>query len=149
MFYKRRLKPVFVIVLITILWSLAWAQDSNQSESMALRQIMQEMGDHMEVVTAAIAREQWSQVVAMAPLIGEHRQPPFMEKTRILRFAGTDVGTFRSFDNKTQGAAETLKQAALENNGEKVIEAFARLQKTCLNCHQRFREPFVAHFYKK
>ncbi|MCX7546095.1 hypothetical protein [Marinicella gelatinilytica] len=105
MFYKRRLKPVFVIVLITILWSLAWAQDSNQSESMALRQIMQEMSDHMEVVTAAIAREQWSQVAAMAPLIGEHRQPPFMEKTRILRFAGTDVGTFRSFDNKTQEAA--------------------------------------------
>jgi len=144
---KHRLKPVLIIVLITTLWPLAWAEDSKQSESMALRQIMREMSDHMEVITAAIAREQWSQVVVTAPLIGDHRQPPFMEKTRILRFVGSQTGTFRTYDKKTQEAARVLKQAALAKNGAETIDAFAGLQKTCLNCHQRFREPFVAHFY--
>lgn len=147
MINKYRLKPVLIIILITTLGSLAWAKDSKQSESMVLRQIMQEMSDRMEVITAAIAREQWSQVAITAPLIGEHRQPPFMEKARILRFVGTEAGTFRVYDNKTQEAAQVLKQAALAENGGQTIDAFAGLQKTCLSCHQRFREAFVEHFY--
>ncbi|KAA3641310.1 MAG: cytochrome C [Proteobacteria bacterium] len=143
----HQLKPYVIAIIIASLLPVAWAEDNNKSEPMALRKIMQEMSDNMQIMTDAIAREQWHQVVTTAPLVGDHQQPPFMEKTRILRFVGADASTFRSYDKKTQQAAQALQQAALDNDGQHVISAFAELQKSCLSCHQRFREPFVTHFY--
>lgn len=147
MLYPYRLIICLITVAMTGFFSLARANDSGEYEPMALRTIMQEMSDKMQLVTDAIAREQWSQVAIAAPLIGDHRQPPFMEKTRILGFVGGEAGTFRSYDKKTQEAAQVLKEAALAEDGVQIIDAFASLQKTCLSCHQRFRQSFVAHFY--
>ena len=147
MLYPYRLIICLVAVSMAGFYSPIWASDKKQDEVMALRTIMQEMSDKMQLVTDAIAREQWSQVAIAAPLIGDHRQPPFMEKTRILRFVGGEAGTFRSYDKKTQETAQLLKQAALAEDGVQIIDAFASLQKTCLSCHQRFRQSFVAHFY--
>lgn len=145
--HRRRLKCYLIVMIIASLCSQAWADDSDKPEPLALRKIMQEMSENMQIITAAISREQWHKVVTTAPLVGDHPQPPFMEKTRILRFVGSDTSTFRMFDKKTQQAAQTLQQAALDKDGERVINTFAELQKSCLSCHQRFREPFVTHFY--
>ena len=117
------------------------------AEPLALRAIMQELGNNMQAITDGISREDWSRVAAIAPLIADHPQPPFFEKMRILKYVGSEVATFKGYDGKTHAAARALGEAAAGADGEAVIATFATLQKTCLACHEQFRRPFVAHFY--
>jgi cytochrome c556 len=117
------------------------------AQPLAMRGIMQDLGRHMQTVTLAIAREDWALVEKTAPLIAQHPQPPLMEKTRILRFVGTDMGKYKSHDHKTHEAAHELAQAAKNKDGMAVIAAFQSVQTGCYGCHQEFRKPFVEHFY--
>jgi cytochrome c556 len=71
-----------------------------------------------------------------------------MEKLRILGWLGSDAGKFREYDGEVHDAATTMEEAAIRGDGHAVINAFSEVQKSCLNCHQNFREPFVKHFYE-
>lgn len=128
-------------------WTQAHADDLDRTEPMALRKIMQGMGENMQAITDGIAHEDWEIVEKIATLLAEHPQPPVLEKMRILKFIGTDVSKFREYDEKTQQAAMALEQAASRGDGQAVISTFATLQNNCLACHQSFRKPFVEHFY--
>ncbi len=123
------------------------AADTDKAKPLALRKIMQDLGTNMQRITDGISREDWEAVARIAPLIGEHPQPPLLEKMRILKFAGSDAGKFKGYDEKTHAAAQTLQQAARRGDGRAVISAFATLQNSCLACHESFRKPFVEHFY--
>ena len=101
-----------------------------------LRSIMRE-------VVGAISRENWERVAEIAPLIADHAEPPFSEKTRILRFVGTDGARFRGYDRQLHETAVEMGDKARQA----VIEAFSRVQNRCLACHQEFKEGFRAHFY--
>jgi cytochrome c556 len=120
---------------------------TESAQPLAMRGIMQDLGRHMQTVTLAISREDWALVEKTAPLIAQHPQPPLMEKTRILRFVGTEMGKYKSHDHKTHAAAHELAQAAKNKDGMAVIAAFQSVQTGCFGCHQEFRKPFVAHFY--
>jgi cytochrome c556 len=120
---------------------------TESAQPLAMRGIMQDLGRYMQTVTLAIAREDWALVEKTAPLIAQHPQPPLMEKTRILRFVGTEMGKYKSHDHKTHAAAHELAQAAKNKDGMAVIAAFQSVQTGCYGCHQEFRKPFVEHFY--
>ncbi|QOR40721.1 cytochrome c [Billgrantia diversa] len=116
-------------------------------EDLVLRSIMRELDENMRDVVEAISRENWDEIAEIAPLIADHPEPPFSEKTRILRFVGTDAALFRSHDMQVHDAAMEMGEKARQENGEAVIEAFSRVQKHCLACHQEFKEEFRLHFY--
>ena len=120
---------------------------TESAQPLAMRGIMQDLGRYMQTVTLAIAREDWALVEKTAPLIAQHPQPPLMEKTRILRFVGTEMGKYKSHDHKTHEAAHALGQAARNQDGVAVIAAFQSIQSGCYGCHREFRKPFVEHFY--
>jgi len=149
--HRLILKNIFVNAILVLSASCTvfqvWAGDSNGSHPMELRGIMQNLGKNMQVVTDGISREDWELVIKTAPLIADHPQPSFSERVRVLSFIGGDVGKFRDYDKQTHQAARDLVQAAMQENGQMVIAAFAHLQNTCLTCHQSFRKPFVEHFY--
>lgn len=125
----------------------AWAGDATQVEPLALRKIMQELGRNMQAITGAISQEEWAQVVQLAPKVAAHPEPPLTEKMRILAYLSADAVKFRKFDAQTHEAALAMKQAAANSDGKAVIQSFARVQESCLSCHQAFRKPFVEHFY--
>lgn len=132
------------------LWSFqlqAWAGDATQVEPLALRKIMQELGRKMQAITGAISQEDWALVAKLAPKIAAHPEPPLTEKMRILTYLSADAVKFRKFDAQTHEAALAMKQAAASSDGKTVIQSFARVQESCLGCHQAFRKPFVEHFY--
>lgn len=146
---QRHLTPRFALSLGLTLLAVS-AQAATETElapPTALRGIMQDLGRHMQTVTLAIAREDWALVEKTAPLIAQHPQPPLMEKTRILRFVGTDMGKYKSHDHKTHEAAHELAHAAKNKDGVAVIAAFQSVQSGCYGCHREFRKPFVEHFY--
>ena len=146
---KRCLTTVFALSMgLTLLTAGAPAlAEAEPAQPLAMRGIMQDLGRHMQAVTLAIAREDWALIEKTAPLIAQHPQPPLMEKTRILRFVGTDMGKYKSHDHKTHEAAHELAQAAKNKDGMAVIAAFQSVQTGCHGCHQEFRKPFVEHFY--
>ena len=125
----------------------AQAGDATGVQPLALRKIMQELGSNMAATTGAISREDWAQVVQLAPKIAAHPAPPLTEKVRIFAYLGADASRFRSFDAQTHEAALAMKHAAARSDGKAVIQSFARVQESCLGCHQAFRKPFVEHFY--
>jgi cytochrome c556 len=146
---KRCLTTTFSLSLgLTLLTAGAPALAAAESDQpLSMRGIMQDLGRHMQTVTQAIALEDWALVEKTAPLIAQHPQPPLMEKTRILRFVGTNMGKYKSHDHKTHEAAHELAQAAKNKDGMAVIAAFQSVQTGCYGCHQEFRKPFVEHFY--
>ncbi|HEY9031018.1 MAG TPA: cytochrome C [Kangiella sp.] len=117
-------------------------------EPMALRLIMQDLELNMQRIASAIIREDLVAVADLAPLVADHEQPPMTEKMRILSFMGSDAGTFKSLDGVTHDTAMTLKELAENNDGDAVIKTYADLLQSCVACHQKFRKPFVAHFYR-
>lgn len=122
--------------------------ESSDAEPMALRLIMQDLELNMQRIASAIIREDLATVAEIAPLVADHEEPPMTEKMRILSFMGSDAGTFKSLDGVTHDTAMTLKKVAENNDGDAVIETYADLLQSCVACHQKFRKPFVAHFYR-
>lgn len=150
---ERTFKTIVAVgvigTLLATVSAMTWADDNAEAKPLALRKIMQDLGKNMQVITDGISREDWELVAKTAPLVADHPQPPLGEKMRILRFVGTNAGKFKGYDEKTDQAAQALGPAATREDGPSVISAFAKLQNSCLACHQGFRKPFLEHFYDK
>ncbi len=129
--------------------SIVRVQARDSPRPMALRGVMQQLGQDMQAVTAAISNEDWAEVTDLAPRIASHAEPPVGEKMRILGWLGTDAGKFRSLDGQLHDAAIAMGEAAARADGPEVIATFGHVQRQCLACHQEFRQPFQEHFYEK
>lgn len=116
------------------------------ADSLTLREVMAGLGRHMEAITAGITSENWPSVSAEAARIAGHSQPPISEKMRIMGFVGTRMSQFRTYDSDVRRQAEAVRASANAEDGPGVIQAFAKLQDSCLTCHQAFRKAYIQHF---
>lgn len=125
------------------------AGEATDARPLELRKIMQDLDKSMHGIADAISRKDWTLVAKIAPSIAEHPQPPMAERMRILSFMGANASAFRAYDGKTHHAARALEETASRGDAPAVISSFAALQGSCSACHERFRKPFVEHFYGK
>lgn len=144
---RRTAAAVLMLALGGTLLPAAATDTRGQATPMALTGIMRDLGQDMQAVTDAIAREDWPKVATLAGRIADHPQPPLAEKLRILSFVGKDTSRFRGYDKQTHEAAQWLAKAAEREDGSGTITAFANVQTACLACHQQFRKPFQEHFH--
>ncbi len=135
-----------VIFLATL--TTASAQPANAEKPMALRTIMEKMGQEMQKVTGAIAKEDWPAITLLATQIAQHAEPPPQEKVQIITWLGPQAGKFRGFDSQSHQSAMAMAQSASQHDGAGVIDAFAKVQSACMGCHQAFRKDYLQHFYK-
>lgn len=142
-------KIPIIIGLLTIHVQVMAEANIEPVAPLALRGIMQGMDTNMQIITHGIALEDWQLVEKMATEVADHPKPPMSDRKRIKSFFGTDMFRFKSYDMKTHGSAVALGEVAAKKDGNAVIAEFARLQTTCLACHQEFREPFRRHFYEQ
>jgi len=151
----RKHRHAFGTVTLTVtacllLWGFqlpAWAGDATRVEPLALRKIMQELGRNMQAITDAISREEWVQVSLRVKVseLGRIRaevskDAHFFSK----RWLGGGCNFWGELNHE---AALAMKLAAASSDGKAVIQSFAHVQESCLDCHQAFRKPFVEHFY--
>jgi len=108
---------------------------------------MESLGRDMQTTTDAISKEDWARVAETAQKIAHHAEPPLSERKRILDWLGSNSELFEDLDEHTHEVAGAMRKAAENGDGQEVIETFAKLQNSCLACHQRFRRAFVDHFY--
>ncbi len=123
--------------LILALLASGAAQAADNSPN--LRTIMQDLSQQMQKGADAISREDWAALALIAPRIAEHPAPAVTEKVRILTALGSDATRFRELDHQTHRAAEEMAEAARKGDGMAVIAAYARVQTSCMACHQGFR----------
>lgn len=117
------------------------------AQQMELRSVMQDMSRNLQAVVDAISREEWGRVAELSSKIELHQQPSDSEKTRIITFFGPEMGRFKAFDTQTSEAASRLQQFAKAGQPQQVIDSVAKLQTSCLGCHEAFRERFINRFY--
>ena len=135
--------------LMAMIGAMTWADDGTDTPPLALRKIMQDMDKNMHSMADAISQKDWPLVERIAPLIADHRQPPFFEKMRIMGFVGTSVSKYKAHDGSVVEQAQAIGKAAKSNDVQGTEQMFRTLQASCDSCHSEFQKPFVAHFYGK
>ncbi|TKR55131.1 cytochrome c [Allopusillimonas ginsengisoli] len=138
-----------LLVVLASTTTLLSAQTAAPEKPLVLQGVMEKLGQDMQAVTGAISIEDWALVAELAPKTARHAEPPPEEKVRIVTWLGKDAGKFRGFDVQVHEEATAMGEAATRGDGEAVINVFAKVQQTCLACHQSFRKPFVKQFYRK
>jgi cytochrome c556 len=123
------------------------AQATSPPKAMALRAVMKSLGRDMQTTTDAISKEDWALVAESARKIAHHAEPPLSERKLIVDWLGSNSELFEDLDEHTHEAARAMRKAAESGDGQEVIETFAKLENSCLACHQRFRRAFIEHFY--
>lgn len=150
--HSRRI-AVTAVAMGMFLLSASWIAAAENTRQTArfpvLRTIMRDMGQNMQVIADAVAREDWTLVARTAPLLAARPQPSMAEKIRLVGFLGPDAGAFRGYDKSTRQAAQELERAASRGDGEAAAAAFATLERSCLACHRDFRQSFVDTFDEK
>ena len=121
---------------------------SAAAQPMELRAVMQDMSKNLQAVVDAISRADWNRAAESAARIVSHPQPSDAEKARIITFFGPDMGRFKALDSKSSDAAAQIERSARAARPQEVIDSVARLQTSCLECHQTFRERFINQFYQ-
>lgn len=139
------MKPRWILALLASLTIASPA--ALVAQTMELRSAMQDMGQNMQTAVDAISRQDWSRVAQAAARIVKHPQPSDAEKARIIGFFAAEMGRFKAIDSQTGEAAAELERVAVAGKGSEVINAFARVQTACLNCHEAFRDRFLSRFY--
>lgn len=140
-----KFKVLFTMASLLFVNATSSAQ---QTQTLHLKNVMRELSKNMQSATDAIAREDWEMVAKIAPLIGQHEEPPAAEKLRILAYLGKDAARFRSFDHQAHEAADEMRAAALKQDGRAVIKAYGKIQNNCFACHSNYRQGFQKHFYE-
>lgn len=135
--------------LMAMIGAMTWADDSTGTPPLALRKIMQDMDKSMHIMADAISQKDWPLVERIAPLIADHRQPPFIEKIRIMGFVGTSIDKYKAYDGSVVEHAQAVGKAAKSNDVQGTALMFRTLQASCDSCHNEFKKSFVAHFYGK
>lgn len=139
------LRPLHLVFAAALLAGAALAAEAPQP--LELRRIMQDLGRNMQTVVDGISREDWVLVERTAPRIADHPEPPAEEKARLITYLGAEAARFRGYDRQSHDAAEQMGAAAKRRDGAAVIAAFAKVQESCLGCHESFRGRILANFY--
>jgi hypothetical protein len=129
--------------------AMIWADDGTDIPPLALRKIMQDMDKNMHIMADAISQKDWPVVERIAPLIADHRQPPLIEKIRIMGFVGTSIGKYKAYDGSVVEQAQAVGKAAKFNDAQGTELMFRTLQASCDSCHNEFQKSFLTHFYGK
>ncbi|MDG4867822.1 cytochrome c [Guyparkeria sp. 1SP6A2] len=135
------------ILPLTFAGPLAASEEDGHGGVQEFHETMEELGEHTQRIVSAINHENWEWVAREAEAIAEHPRPPKEERQRIMAFAAERKAEFQEYDHEVHAAAAELSDIAAEGDGREVINAFARLQTTCLDCHANFRDDFRQHFY--
>ena len=147
-----RLAGTFAALILPAMMAVpasASEEDHDHGGVHEFHEMMEELGEHTQRIVQAINHEDWAWVAREAGMIADHPRPPAEERKQLKAFTGDRHARFAEYDKAVHATAAELAEIAEQGEGREVINAFARLQVSCLDCHASFREDFRQHFYVK
>ena len=73
---SRRLLSISLSLTLAAFAAGAHAQSVQDEKPMALRAVMEQLGNDMQAVTGAVSHEDWALVAELASKIANHAEPP-------------------------------------------------------------------------
>ena len=107
----------------------------------ALLPIMQRLGSAMTAITVALMTDDAAQVAASAAAIAAHAPLAASELERIKATLGDAMAEFVRLDDAVHRDALRLHDAAKGADTDLVLARLNEVQRGCIACHVRFREP--------
>ena len=151
---RRRMSHIGALAALMLPVMLAGPASASEDENdhggvHEFHEMMEELGEHTQRIVQAINHEDWAWVAREARMVADHPRPPAEQRQRIKAFTGDRHARFAEYDKGVHSTAAELADIAEQGDGREVINAFARLQASCLDCHATFRDDFREHFYMK
>jgi cytochrome c556 len=114
---------------------------SRHSETLTMRQVMQEILADYQAVAGAIATDNGELAADAARRIADHRLPrggmlPYLPLEKI---NGKDLGVLPAMEEAVEGSARRLAAAAEKGDMVMAAQQFGTMTSGCVACHAHFR----------
>lgn len=114
---------------------------SRHSETLTMRQVMQEILADYQSVAGAIATDNGELAADAARRIADHRLPrggmlPYLPLEKI---NGRDLGVLPAMEDAVEGSARRLAAAADKGDMVMAAQQFGTMTSGCVACHAHFR----------
>ena len=114
---------------------------SRHSETLTMRQVMQEILADYQAVAGAIATDNGELAADAALRIADHRLPrggmlPYLPLEKI---NGRDLGVLPAMEDAVEGSARRLAAAAEKGDMGTAAQQFGAMTAGCVACHAHFR----------
>lgn len=124
---------------------------SRHSETLTMRQAMQEILADYQAVAGAIATDNGELAADAARRVADHRLPrggmlPYLPLEKI---NGKDLGVLPAMEDAVEGSARRLAAAAEKGDMVTAAQQFGAMTSGCVACHAHFRgQPGVSALIK-
>ncbi|MGM0506535.1 MAG: hypothetical protein ACQER4_05050 [Bacteroidota bacterium] len=140
---KNRIKILVIMLVSGVMLAGVTLNDPDSEHSLDLPTIMRLLSSDIQLINEGIYTENYKLIEQGAAAINEH--PPLSDETRgLLRETlGTRMQAFAQYDKLVHDTADSLKNAALNQNMGRVLEQYQIIQNGCVSCHGAFRSEIV------
>lgn len=138
-------KLFFSIILISVvtLTGLTLNNQMEANKSLDLKTIMRLIMTDINMINEGIYTQNFQLIEQGASAINQH--PPLSDETRtfIQKTLGDQMPAFGGYDKLVHNHADSIKNAAIQHDMNKVLEQYRIVQQGCVNCHTSFRETII------
>ena len=114
---------------------------SRHSETLTMRQVMQEILADYQAVAGAIATDNGELAADAARRIADHRLPRggMLPYRPLEKINGRDLGVLPAMEDAVEGSARRLAAAAEKGDMGAAAQQFGAMTAGCVACHAHFR----------
>jgi hypothetical protein len=109
-----------------------------------LKEIMQGLRDDVVEITDGLLTDDFTKVAHGAARIANHPRIPAEQVQLVAAELGTEMPTFKQFDNSVHELSLSLATAAEEKNRNKAAAIYQRMLSGCLACHAAYKDRVAA-----
>ena len=140
--FKSLLIPVILSGTL-MMAGLFPAERTPQPRTMPLVPMMRLLLSDIYRVDEGIYLEDYTMIEDGAGAIADHPAMTEEDKKRIKETLGKMMPRFVSFDMTVHHHADSMRLAAVQQNMSEVLRHYSIVQRGCVDCHTRFRDPIT------
>jgi hypothetical protein len=138
---KNRIKLLLTSIFILMLFAGLTSHNLYQSEdSLDLQTIMRLLMLDVHTINEGIYTHNYDLIEAGTAAVNGH--PSLSDDSRALVQQTLDdrMPAFVEFDNLVHDYADSIREAALDHNMERVLNHYRIMEQGCVNCHTAFQD---------
>ncbi|WP_138430967.1 hypothetical protein [Fodinibius saliphilus] len=134
---------VLLVIIVSSVSMIGWSyfqDDSHQPETMKLVPMMQRLLHDMQIVDQGIYTENYDLIAKGGEGIADHPVMTPEDKAMVKKVLGKEIKQFISFDKTVHHHADSMRQAAVEQQMDEVLNHYRIVQQGCVDCHSNYRK---------